>query len=267
MTKIDAAGNLHNATDGRFAGHVLTESSVTLAEHPGLRVVELEALRSAAESVAIEVARRLGEPGQGIEEVFEPVTDDPWLEVLDQPFGAASPQMVAVVAADYINKQFGPDNQHWYGPLIRPTINSDNPILVELSFTDRYAQPELDAEQREYLNGSSGTFDDGYDEADIDRFAYAMSGAVELRCVWEYTDAHGMGGDSEIIGRVPGGMWRPLSEEMAEFLSNHNRQAAAPDNMLADERYVADFDLDDDGWTDGSNVAPEKRLSTGGILR
>lgn len=128
------------------------------------------------------------------------------------------------------------------------------------------AQPLLDADQTKYLYDASGMFYLGPDEAGINDLAANLAGAVEIRCVWEYTDHQGMKGEETIIGRVPGGSWRPISEELDTYLRHGEEDTEVPARLLADEPYEPEYDLDDAMFINGANVTNEKRMGLGGYL-
>jgi hypothetical protein len=264
---IDANGAIHDAK-GRFDGHVQAEGDTAVLPAPALSAEFREAAHGAYESAATAAGDTFGRYGwgtcrPGIPEVFELVDGDLCaLRVIPNPKIDESAVEVAMFAANDINTYFGPgrSNSDGYdGPIVTAKLDTGDRSLVRLTIADRYAQPVLEAAQWSYLDEAAGMFEEGYDEGDVDKFAQNLAPAVEIRCVWEYTDSQGMGGTSEIIGRVPGGIWRPLSDDFAEFLYSGDETSATPESLLGYEPFQSEFDVDDLMFTNGYNVAPEKR--------
>lgn len=101
--------------------------------------------------------------------------------------------------------------------------------------------PRLTPAQAQALQELAGRFEDGYDEARIDHALSRLSDErTELVCVWQGEDEHGACRDSEIIGRVDRGAWRPLDPDAFEYL--HGRGARPPAHLLSTDRY-ADQDV------------------------
>lgn len=77
----------------------------------------------------------------------------------------------------------------------------------------------LNAQDREYLATQYGVFEDGYDPEAINRVLTRITGA-DLYCLWGHIDQWGLGGDSELVGRLAGGhTWYPVNPELWAYLT------------------------------------------------
>lgn len=100
-----------------------------------------------------------------------------------------------------------------------------------------------------------GWFVNGYDPSDINDFVHAFEDA-QFACVWSGNDDWSPCGDSELVGRVGEGPWRPLSTQLYTFLFEpDSADMDVPDVWLSDEPLDEN---PDDLWTDmGGNYAPD----------
>jgi hypothetical protein len=95
---------------------------------------------------------------------------------------------------------------------------------------------------------AKGLLCEGYTAEDIDALNTNIH-TVEFRCLWDYRDGLGFGGDSEIIGReinpdASTGPWKALNAPFADWLDNSHSETDldALNSMLDEEDYeVQDF--------------------------
>lgn len=97
-------------------------------------------------------------------------------------------------------------------------VKSESGVTLPTASSITPAEVEVLVEHR-------GSFEDGYDDEDITYFASGFK-SVEFGCVWEYRDASGCGGDSEIVVREvlsddgSRGPWCRPDADTYEFLTN-----------------------------------------------
>lgn len=271
---VDANGAIHDPR-GRFDGHIQAEGDPAVLPAPALPTEFTEALQGAYESAATAIGFGYGANGwatlrPGIPEVFEQVDGDPTLlRVIPNPAIPESEIELAVFTVDDVNTYFGPDrdcSDGYDGPIVTAKLDAEDRTLVRLAVAHRYAQPLLDADQAKYLYDASGVFYLGPIEGDVNELADTLSGAVEIRCVWEYADYQGMNGEQTLIGRVPGGIWRPISTDLDNYLRRGEADSEVPTHLLADEPYEPEMPLDRALITNGANLTFEKRGGVGGYL-
>lgn len=119
---------------------------------------------------------------------------------------------------------------------------------------ERFREPDLPVglleleqfDRRPYAAGLArfrGVFADGYTAQDIDRVLaeVTIEIGVELRCVWEYVDRDGPGGDSSIIA-VIGGQARELPDGLEQLLHAGERDQVI-DGATVPERPHPDISL------------------------
>lgn len=83
------------------------------------------------------------------------------------------------------------------------------------------APARMSHEDHRFLATEAGTFAEGYTEEDVDRVLGDLEGA-EMVVVWnEHSDGM-FTGDSEIVGRVGDGPWRPVSPQMWDHLTGQD---------------------------------------------
>lgn len=254
---IDSSGNIHNETDGRFAGRVQHEGDadeVLRVPYPidrsGSMTLDL------ADKAVAEVAAAID--GGDIPTLGHPMSTLTWKDFMtSDEYDFARETLGDEASDDEVEELVIERAKVAHGEYVRE-LDERYPEGVE-----PLPQPHVDTTTHDWLADScAGTFVEGYTEEDVDDFAANLNGTMEVRCVWDRIDEWGFGGDSEMVGRVGDGPWRPMSSEFWTYLTEAEEGDPVPPKLLSDrpfESYVQPgFDLNSPAIYRGYNIAYER---------
>lgn len=249
----DSHGNIHDDTNGRFAGHLQHEGDadeVLAVPYP----LDLSGsmTRELADKAVADVAAEI--QNGDIPTLGHPMSTMTWKDfVTSDEYDFARETLGDEATEDEVEELTIERAKVAHGEYV-------NDLFVRFpEGVEPLPQPHLDSSTHGWLADScAGTFSEGYTEEDVEDFASNLHGTMDLRCVWGHIDEWGFGGDSEMVGKMGDGPWRPLASEFWTYLTEAEEGDPVPAKLLSDRPFETTLDLGNPAIYRGYNIAYER---------